>query len=244
AVPRGVSALAAGVGRRSGQVGNWPLAPAPGPWPLARGPYTDRPTASCLPPAASHTVFILAPGPRPLIPELWLPVFLDPRVQQLIDQPTVLEGALTQPAFQDEAVALQHARRRDVEVEDEGVNAREVKALERPRHEDPDRAGHQAAAPAPLAEPVPELGIDALDVRVQDDADAADRFPVDFDREIGDGYHPGAVADPGRGVLERVGVREAVAETRPDTAILGMPGERRGIVQAPVADDPAGERQP
>ena len=75
------------------------------------------------------------------------------------------------------------------------------------------------------------------------DEDGADRGPVHLDGKVRRVRGGSGMAKESHGVLPRVGMREAIAQVRPHPAVVGMPCQRRGVVQPPRAHRSTGKGQ-
>src|SRR5258708_23326181 len=161
----------------------------------------------------------------------------DKCVLHLIGQLAVLDSALAEPRLEHIAGFFQHAARRGVPREWHGIDARETVRLDRvPRHRR-ERVGGDAASPERLREPVADFRGHTLDVGVQHEPDAADRFVVDRNREgrfrRALKHRPDEVAR----IAARVRMWKRVAEVDPDLAIVRVPRERFGVRGPPRSHD-------
>src|SRR5205814_438988 len=82
-----------------------------------------------------------------------------------------------------------------------------------------------------------------LDIRVRHEADAARRFPVDFNREHRLGTLAPREMDEVAAVAPGVGMRKTIAKVEPDLAIVRVLHERAEIVVRPGSDDAVRQRK-
>jgi hypothetical protein len=94
-----------------------------------------------------------------------------------------------------------------------------------------------ALAPVAVTQPIANFGVDALDIGVQDVADAAGDVAVHLDGQERPRRHHLCAGDERSGIVDRIRMRKGVAQTEPDPAIVGLHRQRRGIVIVPVAHD-------
>lgn len=92
-----------------------------------------------------------------------------------------------------------------------------------------------------LTQPVPDLGRVALHVLLEEEPDAAGRFAVDLDGELGLWLGDEDLADPRLGVGQGVGMGEAVADVEPDLAAVGVLRQRGLVARAPAPDAATGD---
>src|SRR5262249_54766339 len=109
----------------------------------------------------------------------------DERVLHLIGQLAVLDGAASQPRLEHVARLFEYPARGRVPRERQRVDASEAVRLHRIAGDALQRFGQDAASPIGFTQPVADFGRHALDVGVHDEADAANRFALDRDREGG-----------------------------------------------------------
>src|SRR5439155_27118445 len=82
-----------------------------------------------------------------------------------------------------------------------------------------ERVGHDAASAERLAEPVPDFIGHAIHVLLQHVSDAADRLPVDRDREERLRRYPPRIADEGPTGAGRIGMRKPIPQVDPDVPV-------------------------
>ena len=102
------------------------------------------------------------------------------------------------------------------------------------RGQEAKRRGRDAAAPEGAAEPVADFGADPLDVGPAHVADAAGQLAVDLDGEEGLRIHAPGEGDERQRVADPVRVREQVAQSKPDLAIVREPRQIGGIGVPPL----------
>src|SRR5690349_24323871 len=100
------------------------------------------------------------------------------RVEQPVEHPPFLDGRLAQPALELIARPLEHATGPRVGLEDVGVEAAEIEAVEGVVGELSYRGRRDATVPVRLAEPVADLLRVAPDILLQEHADAARSLAV------------------------------------------------------------------
>ena len=100
----------------------------------------------------------------------------------------------------------------------------------------PDGVGGEAATPELLAEPIPHLRGHPFDIRLQHEADTADRLVVHGDGEECFGGHLLHVAKVGVRVGNGVRIRKAIAEVQPDLAVVRVPDDGGRVTRPPGSD--------
>src|SRR3954447_18531662 len=138
-----------------------------------------------------------------------------------------------QPRLEPVASLLEHAARSDVPRKRQRVHPRQRVRRDRVAGERNERVGRNPASPERFAEPVADLGGDALHVGTQHEADAADGLFVHRNGERG---LRGPVAngpDVFARVVAGVRMRERIAQIEPDLAVVGMAPQRLGIGRPP-----------
>src|SRR5262245_5792009 len=98
-----------------------------------------------------------------------------------------------------------------------------------------ERLRRNASPPERLAQPVPDLRRNALDIMLQHIADATDRLAADRDREERLRDHLARRADEAATVAMAVRKRKAITQVDPDIAVVGVAHQRLEIGGTPGA---------
>src|ERR1019366_3476611 len=94
-------------------------------------------------------------------------------------------------------------------------------------------AGHQAASPEWLTEPVAHLRAQPGNVRTQPESNAADRLAAVLHRERSRTIHRPYVVQVIVGVAPAVGMRKLIAQIGCNLRIVGVAQQRAEVVLAP-----------
>jgi formylglycine-generating enzyme required for sulfatase activity len=165
------------------------------------------------------------------------------RVLHLIHDAPVLDRAAPESRLEDVTGLLEHATRRDVPGERHGVDARQAVHVDRVARDRSQRLGGDPSPPERLADPVADLGGDALDVGVHDETDAAHRGPLDGDGKGGLGQALTRRPDELLAVVAGIRVGKRVAQVQPDPVIVRVGGERIDVGRPPRSHGAAVERE-
>ena len=179
----------------------------------------------------------------PAGPTVKMAVLPNLRVKKRIQELSVLEHIVLQSPLQCEAALFQNARRSGIVRIRLCIDPMERKFYEALVYECWDHFRHYAVSPKFLTQPKAEFDDMSMDVLTNANTDAANRRLTDVDTKICHGLLRCCAAQEFICVVDRVWVREQIAQAKPDTAIVCMLRERRRIIGTPLTNGAPLERE-
>ena len=112
----------------------------------------------------------------------------------------------------------------------------ERKFLEAIIHERRDHFGHDPVSPKFLTQPETEFGDMSMDVLADANTDPANRGSIDVDAKIDYWLRSCCVAQEFIRIVDRIWMREQIAQAKPDPAVVCMFRERPRIIGSPFTN--------